>query len=337
MGTRNRTKSSALTQLELQPQTFDFFQAIRLLSRSSNNIIFKTLASFKYPIAPIDHITVHHDKNSAFFVCYVTFMGLFGQSAILPDHYTELLLQRLQAKDTTFCDFLDLFNHPIISLFYNAWLNSRLDITYEQALYKGKKNDKLSIIMSALSGLLPYQSDHSLNFPECALFRHASLLFQNPRSPSCLQAILLNYFQLPVTILEFQGQWIKLQPGDRSKLTYTTSQSNYNQLNINTFLGDKILDLQSKFRISLGPLNYNQFLSCLPNGDVLLSLHHLTRYIVGIEYDYDIQLRLIAAEVPCCQINLNQPLRLGFTTWLCKNNRTIDPDDIILQTRTLPL
>ena len=35
-----------------------------------------------------------------------------GPLGVLPRYYTELMLERLQAKDTTLRDFFDLFNHP---------------------------------------------------------------------------------------------------------------------------------------------------------------------------------------------------------------------------------
>ena len=62
----------------------------------------------------------------------VTFLGLTGPSGVLPRHYTELLLRldkdaKGAGKDAL-RDWLDLFNHRFISLFYRAWEKYRFYI-----------------------------------------------------------------------------------------------------------------------------------------------------------------------------------------------------------------
>ncbi len=62
----------------------------------------------------------------------VACLGLFGPSGSLPDHYTSLVIQRLRQHDFALRDFLDLFNHRTISLFYRAWEKYRFTIAYER-------------------------------------------------------------------------------------------------------------------------------------------------------------------------------------------------------------
>src|SRR6202040_296448 len=67
----------------------------------------------------------------------VTFMGLTGPSGILPRHYTEMLI-RLDRESRTaeryiLRNWLDLFNHRLVSLFYRAWEKYRFPISYERS------------------------------------------------------------------------------------------------------------------------------------------------------------------------------------------------------------
>ena len=41
----------------------------------------------------------------------INFMGLVGPMGVLPIHITELVLQRMRAKDFAMRDFFNIFNH----------------------------------------------------------------------------------------------------------------------------------------------------------------------------------------------------------------------------------
>ena len=78
----------------------------------------------------------------------VNFMGVVGPQGLLPIYYTELVIDRLRAKDATLRDFLDIFHHRIISLFYRVWQKYRFQVAYEQG-----DGDQFSQYLLALIGL----------------------------------------------------------------------------------------------------------------------------------------------------------------------------------------
>ena len=78
----------------------------------------------------------------------VNFMGLTGPSGVLPLVYSELVIDRLRERDRTLRDFLDIFNHRMISLFYQAWEKYRFFVPYERG-----ERDRFSHHVLALLGL----------------------------------------------------------------------------------------------------------------------------------------------------------------------------------------
>ena len=128
--------------LRTEPYRFEFFQAVRILERLFQHSVgtdanpedevvrFRAHQSLLFPPSEIYGIVEQPDGRLSM---TVAFMGLTGPSGALPRHYTELVIDRLRHKDRTLRDFLDLFNHRLIALFYRAWQKNRFWIGYEHA------------------------------------------------------------------------------------------------------------------------------------------------------------------------------------------------------------
>ena len=78
----------------------------------------------------------------------VNFMGLTGPQGVLPLYYSALVRERLRARDSALREFLDIFNHRAISLFYQAWEKFRFTVAYERG-----DDDRLSPHLMDLLGL----------------------------------------------------------------------------------------------------------------------------------------------------------------------------------------
>ena len=110
--------------LSEEPWTFQFFQAVRLLERILPDR--SPVGRFVHPSKEIVRIQRAHRpprfpqarfRNCAGMtdgapVLVVNFMGLFGPLGTLPLYYTELIRERLRAKDTTHGGVLQYLQPP---------------------------------------------------------------------------------------------------------------------------------------------------------------------------------------------------------------------------------
>jgi len=322
---------------------FEFFQAVRVLERlysarlpigrnsiPSNEVVrFRTLLSLSFPPSPV-HDVARADNGVSPPEMVVAFMGLFGLMGVLPRHYTELLLERVRYKDSALRDFLDLFNHRMISFFYRAWEKYRFPVAYERSRSSARDGyDPFSLSLFDVIGMGTNGLRGKLKSGDEALLYYSGLVAQQPRSASALEAMVGDYFNVPVIVRQFIGAWLRLDNENWTRLRRSDSN---NQLGTTAMLGSKCWDQQAGFRLVIGPLRYPQFREFLPCERGFGPLVELTRFFVGLTLDFDIQLVLKAAEVPACQLTIPGPkaLRLGWSSWLKTKTFSRDAADAVL-------
>ena len=74
------------------------------------------------------------------------------------------------------------------------------------------------------------------------------------------------------------------------------------QLGFGAVVGSEIWDQQSRVRIRLGPLTFEQYRDFLPGGSAYRQLRALARFYAGNEFDVEVQLILRREEVPACEL-----------------------------------
>jgi type VI secretion system protein ImpH len=96
-------------------------------------------------------------------------------------------------------------------------------------------------------------------------------------------------------------------------------------------LGVLVLDVQIRFSIRVGPLEYKEFCRFMPTGNALRPLGQLTRSYVGPEFDFDVQPVLRGKEVPWLRLTAAGPTAplLGWNTWVRCNEFDHDVGDAI--------
>ncbi len=328
----NLTAGFAINKLIAQPQDFDFFQAVRILKRyllftkQQQKLVFKNSSDLAFPVTDITKISS--------FELLVSFMGLTGQNGILPEHYSELLLERLNQKDKTLMDFLDIFHDRILHLFYDTWKLDKYHINFEELNNKAISSDQTLRFINAASGQPKAASDNGLLSEELWLFYAGLLNFQS-RPAETLKLILQDYFMLPVSISNYAPEWLKIAAPDITRLSkYPTAHS---ILGIDTVVGKRIWHIQNRFAIQIGPINYQQFKRLLPNGDMLKALRALVQRFAGIEFDFSIILILRGSLVPKCILSSKKSMHLGWNSWL-KGNKSFTKYAIVkLTNKTINL
>ncbi len=373
-----RTRPPLIEQLINDPWKFDFFQAVRLVEQCTAErmlydggtpvhavghddppdkelLRFRALASHTFPsgeIASISPLVADDDADRLLrFEMVVPFFGLTGPSGVLPHHYTQLLIDRIRLHDFALRDFLDIFNHRLTSLFYRAWEKYRFSVGYEkkswqvrtQELHEPVREDaRIALFEHCLYALIGMGTPGLRNRLEPgdeAFLYYGGLFAHRPRNASSLQRMLEDYFELPVTVQQFQGQWLYLDPPDQSSLPSREVLHGLNaRLGVDTLVGERVWSVQDKFRVRIGPLDYGSFCRFMPTGDRLTPLAQLTRMYVGPEFDFDVQPVLRASDVPPTQFAAEEPRipRLGWNTWLLSRPTLEDRDDAVFASEGNP-
>lgn len=349
------------------PYRFDFFQAVRMLEHCRREqdgkprdhhfeghgvgrdvrpgdeaVRFRALPSLSFPAAAVNAIrdaraAGNLDTKSPSIEMIVTFLGLTGPSGALPRHYTEALLQRIREKDFALRDFLDLFNHRLISLFYRAWEKYRLPVSFERSRLDDATGepDPITLALYCLDGLGTRGLRGRLDVADEVLLHYSGHLAHFPRSALALECLLSDHLDLPVSVLQCQGQWLILEPDDLAFMPSATLPSGTNnQLGVNLVIGERVWDIQSKFRIRVGPLTWREFQSLMPNGTALRPLCQVTRFYAGPTLDFDVQPLLRSDQVRPCRLasHVDEGPYLGWNTWLPRTMVPSHPvDDAVFQ------
>ena len=252
----------------------------------------------------------------------VNFMGLTGASGVLPFHYSELVLKRLKLKDRALADFLDLFNHRLLSLFYQACLKYRLPFDYERAALRqsaaAPSRDAHTQVLMSLIGLGTPATAGRLQAGDEAFVYHAGLLSQRIRTADGLKQIISNVFGMRAEITEFVGQWHDLIDDVRTRLPgFAVPSGQNNQLGKTAMLGRKGWSAQGRIRIVLGPLSAEQYASLSPKSGTLAAVDEAVRLYLHDEHSYDFVMRVEASAIDGpARLRPDRAPTLGWSAWL---------------------
>lgn len=324
-------------RLRDHPGDFGFYQAVRLLEKvygcreplgafappGNEPARLSAHSSLGFPPGEIQSLEQRPEGPPRL---TVNFFGLVGTPGTLPHRYSELVNERLAARDSTLRDFLDIFNHRLISLLYRAWAKYRFPVAYAR-----NGEDPFLDYLFCFIGLESDALRDRQPLPDQALVGYEGLLAQFPRSAAAFKQILEHYFEVPVEIEPFAGGWRPLEPDSRTSLDQRYAPSA--QLGIGFVLGDEVWDQQTVVRLRLGPMPLAKYKGFLPDGEAHGSLVSLSRFFCGDDVDVEAQLVLDRRDAPRFGLDIDgaQPPRLGWLCWSFSEPLNRDPDETLLR------
>ncbi len=330
----NTLDLDTLDLLKQSPEKFSFFLALRCiecaaadsprlgqsLRPASDPVRLDQTPSLAFANSTLDFFEQGKDGAPARLSSF--FHGLFGPHGALPAHLTEHAKDRLKhAKDPTFARFVDMFHHRMLSLFYRAWANKEPTVNFDR-----EASDQFKKYIGALFGQGMPSLHQRDELPDRAKLYFSGLLSKQVHNADGLAAMLSGYFNMPVTVNEFIGEWMPMPKESQWRLGESEETGALGQT---TLVGEKAWGCQHKFRLRFGPLNFAAFKRLLPGGEDLKCVIAVVKNYIGLQFDWDSNLVLKKKEVP--EFVLGGENQLGWSTWLHSGYLSVDRGDTVIK------
>jgi len=319
--------------MEEEPFRVRFFQAVRLIQKmrsdlrpvgyfiapQTETIRFSARTSLAFP--PSEICQLRRMENGQLSMT-VEFMGLCAAISVMPAPYIEFLLARAREKDFAMEEFLNIFNHRMISLFYRGWEKYRFFIEYERT-----GEDRLADRLLDVLGLGTEGLRGRGGMPDQAYLHYVALLARHVRSAACLEQILEDYFGVAAHIQQFARAWRKLSPENQTCFSGLGGASE--RLGVGAVAGDEVWDHHGRIRISLGPMRFQKYLKFLPGKEAHRELVAWLKFYSNGSYEAEVRLILAREDAPACDLGSRAETRpqLGLVSWLKTRPLDRDPAD----------
>ncbi|MES2607281.1 MAG: type VI secretion system baseplate subunit TssG [Pseudomonadota bacterium] len=338
--------------LKDEPFSFDFDQAIVVLEHmhksSTHNgkdtlsplgdscdltreaLTIKSHVSFSTPASELQKLDLDAKKPTL----WINFLGLAGALGPLPTPYTEMVIDRTRSKDTSFRDFLDIFNHRLAGMWHR--LHKKVHVGIAQVL---PQHSSIGQCLLRLAGISHEKVMNGTALNETALLTYQSLLWKQPHGVIGLEQMLHHHFGINVEIHDYEGAWRHARADEISHIGAIHGQ--WNVLGQTAILGSKCWDQMAGIRIDIGPLKWDKFCTFLPTfhsgkTNLYARLKDMCQLYVGLDYTISAKLVLDRNEIKPTMLqnqvgHTHTAFHLGLNTWLY--SRTPASEDVATQLR----
>ena len=243
--------------------------------------------------APSDVAAFESDRGRPARASSSTRFGVFGPNGALPLHLTEHAYERRRHKeDGTIADFLNLFQHRLISLFYRAWA----ELGARREPRSARRATASALTSARCFGLAPESArgrDAVLGLREA---RRAPACLRSRRArPTACEAILADYFGSAG-----RDAAVRAARGSTSRAIcsagWVTRRAGV--LGSSCTLGGSSWQCQHKFEIVLGPLALDDFTQLSARGARPRRAARARAAYTNDEWTWQLRLLLQDVEIP---------------------------------------
>jgi type VI secretion system protein ImpH len=322
--------------LAAEPYRFDSRQAMRVLEviapgavpvglrsdPADEAMAFRSSLSAAFPASDIDRIEMPPRPGDQRPLVTVNFLGLGGAFGPLPVGFTELVARRARHGDTASRDFLDIFNHRLVSLMMRAWRLFRVALQDTSPEETNFAFYLFALLGLATDGTRIAHGRHPrnrLDGLDRSLLGLTGLLNQKPLSLHAVERTLNVHFALPVRVIPLQGLWLQLEPEQQTAI----GGSGRNQvLGAGAVVGARVWSQEAGILVAVGPIGFHEALMFLPAGTGFGQMRMLLGFILGDAFDVRLQLTIRPQDIPSSKLEKIGSMRLGWTAWLTSRPRS---------------
>ena len=301
-------------------ENYDFFQAVRLLSRlksedtssgarlsALDKLRIRPELSLDHPISDVAKIRQTEDGRHEILT---TFLGLYGVSSPLPSYYTEQLLNSEDDFDaltgSAARGFMDIVHFHLYPLFYQLWLKYRFSHNAFEL-----KDGRYWDILFSLVGLSDEDFRDSIGERD-QILRYVGLFSQRQKSATGLKTLVKGYLQTDdVEIIPCVEREVSIP-----EFQYTKLGESCGVLGQSATIGRFIKDSTGKFVIKVGSDSIQHFTEFVHEEGIATRLKNLVNFYLAQPLEVEIILVLKGDYDIHASIGGEVGSSLGQDTWL---------------------
>lgn len=243
------------------------------------------------------------------------FLGLYGVDSILPHGLLDNIIRR-EENYQVMTDFLDMFNHRVITQFYRIWLKYH----YPASFLSGGK-DPISQCLLGLTGLGVEGTVEQIGTPSSRFLALLGLITQKTRTAEGIVGVVRVLVEdAEVTVGEFYPVWQSInnpaQLGGKGQQRVG--------LDGGAILGSRFRECNQTVHIGITPQHEEQIIDLLPDGQLHHDLLALLRAYLGYQVDAKMTLYIQRRFLPRSQL-ISKNSRLGQTASFTKTTANGEP------------
>lgn len=314
------TTSTLMQALEAQLPKMNFYRFCQLLERITQSelklgtgespladpIRFAPSPEMSFPAGELKCIEREPYLNRPITV-RTRFLGLYGVDSILPPVLLDDIVKKAEGYQAM-TDFLDMFNHRIITQFYRIWLKYH----YPASFVSGG-DDPISQCLLGLTGLGIKGTSDQIGTPVSRFLALLGLVTQRTRTAEGIIGVIkVLVSDCDIEVREFYPIWMNVPSpaklGDKKAA-----------LSGDSVLGKRFRECNQTVHVMLRPHDKTLIAELLPDGQLHNDIMTLMRAYLGYQVDAQIDLHLPKAFLPKTQL-IKHGARLGQTASLIRTD-----------------